>query len=179
MSSWVLVVLNGPSGDFIPDLPVTTFGCNGNFLRRRIDHVVCMDLKRLKLARQHHRSVYTRPRWCRSGDHAVPDQAQTFNDSGNAAIWAAHLMSPRVVIVGADAWMGGATRTVCDELYEVLPKKDKLGPIWRRRFVQWSSQTTTSFEFVWHEPQQDLQTITLSQFRDKYTVDSGLYHVLH
>ena len=170
MNAWCLVVLNGPSGDLVPDLPVETFGCNGNFLRRRIDHLVCLDLPRVKLARQHRRQIWTRPRFCRSGDRPIPDVNQIYNDGGNAAIWAAHLTYDHVVIVGADAWLGATTRTVCDELYEVSTKKTKLAGVWRRRFLDWSGQTPNRYVFVWPQPDPDLETVTLHQFATKYQV---------
>jgi hypothetical protein len=168
--SWCLVVLNGPSGDLVPDLPVETFGCNGNFLRRRIDHVVSLDHQRIQFARQHGRTVWTRPRFCRTGDVPVPDTHTIFNDSGNAAIWAAHMMYNRIVIIGADSWLGGDTRTVCDELYHVADKKAKLPPIWFRKFTEWSAQTQHEYTFVWPEPVKGAQTITLSEFCTKYPV---------
>lgn len=167
---WCLVVLNGPSGDVVPDLPVETWGCNGNFLRRRLDHVVALDLPRVQFARQHDRWVWTRPRFCKAYDVPVPDQHSVFNDSGNAAIWAAHMLYDHIVIVGADAWMGADSRTVCDELYSVNAKKGKLPPRWRRQFTEWSGQTPNRYVFVWPEPQKDLETITLSQFATKYQV---------
>lgn len=167
---WCLVVLNGPSGDLVPDLPVETWGCNGNFLRRKIDHVVALDRHRVSFARRHNRAVWTRPRYCRTGDHAVPDLTDMLTDSGNAAIWAAHLHYQRIVIAGADSWLGGATRTVCDELYEVNAKKAKLPPRWRSRFLQWSSQTTNDYVFVWPDAQPDLETMTLHEFATKYCV---------
>lgn len=170
MPDWCLVVLNGPSGDLVPDLPVPTWGCNGNFLRRRIDHLVCLDLPRVRLARQHRREIWTRPRFCRSGDHAIPDQGQLFNDGGNAAIWAASQTHDHIVVIGADAWLGGQTRTVCDELYEVSTKKTKLAGVWRRRFLTWSQAMTTQVSFVWPHAVPDFKTITLHEFSTKYTV---------
>lgn len=168
--SWCLVVLNGPSGDLVPDLEVETFGCNGNFLRRRIDQVVALDLPRVQLAHRYGRKIWTRPRFCKAGDRAVPDVNQVYNDAGNAAIWAAHLDYNDIVIVGADAWMGGETQTVCSTLYSVNPKKGKLPGIWRRRFLEWSGQTQNRYTFVWQEPQKDLETITLAQFVAKYSL---------
>lgn len=165
-----MVVLNGPSGDLVPDIDVETFGCNGNFLRRRIDQLICLDLPRIQLARKHKRQIWTRPRFCKSGDTPVPDINQVYNDGGNAAIYAAHLTYDHIVIIGADSWMGADTRTVCDELYSVNPKKGKLPGMWRRRFIEWSSQTPNKYVFVWPEPQKDLQTITLAEFCTKYTV---------
>lgn len=168
--TWCLVVLNGPSGDLIPDLPVETFGCNGNFLRRRLDHVVALDQARVQLARQHSRPVWTRPRFCKSRDIPVPDTHAIFNDSGNAAIWAAHMLYNRIVIAGADSWLGGETRTVCDEIYEVNAKKGKLPPIWLRKFSEWSAQTQNEYVFVWPEASDSVKTITLAEFCTKYTV---------
>jgi hypothetical protein len=168
--SWCLVVLNGPSGDLVPDLPVETFGCNGNFLRRRLDHVVSLDHHRIQFARQHGRKVWTRPRFCKAGDIPVPDTHSIFNDSGNAAIWAAHNTYNRIVIIGADSWLGGENRTVCDELYHVADKKPKLPPIWFRKFQEWSAQTQHEYTFVWPNPVENVQTITLSEFCTKYTV---------
>lgn len=167
---WCLVVLNGPSGELVPDLPVETFGCNGNFLNRRLDHVIALDLKRVQFARQYRRWVWTKPQFCKRGDVPVPDLYQIFNDSGNAAIWAAHHYYNDIVIIGADSWLGGETRTVCDSLYDVNPKKSKLPPIWRRKFLEWSGQTQNRYTFIWQEPQKDLETITLAQFSNKYIV---------
>lgn len=168
--SWCLVVLNGPSGDLVPDLPVETFGCNGNFLRRRCDHVVSLDHPRVQFARQHGRTVWTRPRFCKAGDIPVPDTHAIFNDSGNAAIWAAHMTYNRVVIIGADSWLGGEQHTVCRELYHVSDKKQKLPPIWFRKFQDWSGQTPNEYTFVWPTAVAGIQTITLAEFCTKYTV---------
>jgi hypothetical protein len=168
--TWCLVVLNGPSGDFVPDLPVETWGCNGNFQRRRIDHVVALDHHRVQYARQHGRTVWTRPRFCKANDVPVPDVHSIFNDSGNAAIWAAHNTYNRVVIIGADSWLGGDNRTVCDELYSVSTKKGKLPPIWLRKFTEWSAQTATEYVFVWPEPSEIVKTITLAEMIAKYKV---------
>jgi hypothetical protein len=100
----------------------------------------------------------------------VPDAHSIFNDSGNAAIWAAHNTYNRVVIIGADSWLGGDTRTVCDELYTVNTKKHKLPPIWLRKFTEWSAQTQNEYVFVWPEPSEIVKTITLAEMIAKYKV---------
>ena len=169
-----LVVLNGPTGDLVPDLGVETFVCNGNFLRRRWDHIVSLDHQRVQFARQHGHSVWTRPRFCRRGDRPVPDTHTIFNDSGNAAIWAGAQLYRTVIIAGADSWLGGATRTVCDELYHVADKKAKLPPIWYRRFLGWSAEYTQHrFIFVWPEPQKDCETMPVEDVIAKYMVSAG------
>jgi hypothetical protein len=166
---WCLVVLNGPSGELVPDLPVETFGCNGNFLNRRLDHVVALDLKRVQFAREHNHRVWTRPGFCRRGDVPVPDIHSLFNDSGNAAIWAAHNLYNNIVIAGADSWLGGETRTVCDELYEVSDKKEKLPPRWFRQFLAWSGQTQNTYTFVWPTLKLGVKTISVARLLDKYS----------
>jgi hypothetical protein len=98
----------------------------------------------------------------------VPEVNNTLNDSGNAAIWAAHLLYDDIVVVGADAWLGGESRTVCDELYPVAAKKSKLGPIWLRRFLDWSGQTQMRVTFVRAEPHDLVPTLTLAQLDAKY-----------
>lgn len=164
-----LVVLNGPSGDLVPDLDLETFVCNGNFLRRRWDHIVTLDHKRVLFARQHGHNIWTRARFCRSGDVPVPDIHSVFNDSGNAAIWAAHNLYNNIVIAGADSWLGGETRTVCDELYEVSDKKEKLPPRWFRQFLAWSGQTQNTYTFVWPTLKLGVKTISVSRLLDKYS----------
>lgn len=163
-----LVVLNGPSGDLVPDLDCETFVCNGNFLRRRWDHIVTVDQKRVQFAREHGHSIWTRPRWCRPDDVPVPDQHSIFNDSGNAAIWAAHNLYNHIIIAGADAWLGGETRTVCDQLYEVSHKKGQLPPRWFGQFRAWTGQTQNTYTFVWPTLKLGIKTITLDRLRDKY-----------
>lgn len=164
-----LVVLNGPSGDSVPDLGCETFVCNGNFLRRRADHVVSIDHHRVQFARQHGRTVWSRPRFCRGGDYPVPDNHNIFNDSGNAAIWAAHNLYQTIIIAGADSWLGGETRTVCDELYTVADKKQKLPPIWFQRFRDWTSQTANTYVFVWPTIKLGIRTQRLEQVLTKYS----------
>lgn len=165
---YCLVRLNGPSGDLVPDLEMETWVCNGNFLRHRGDHVVALDHPRVQFARQHGRSVWTRPRFCRGPDIPVPDNQNIFNDSGNAAIWAAHNRYQTIYIAGADAWLGGEIRTVCDELYPVATKKPKLPPIWFRRFGEWSSQTTNQYVFIWPTLKLGVKTLSLEKFLAKY-----------
>ena len=154
----------------MPDLDVETFGCNGNFQRRRLDHVVSLDHQRVQYARKAGRQVWTRPRFCRAGDIPVPDTHSIFNDSGNAAIWAAHMLYNRIVVIGADSWLGGEHRTVCRDLYSVSDKKDKLPPIWLRKFTEWSGVTQHTYEFVWSEPSKTVKTITLRDFTGKYSL---------
>ena len=165
-----LVVLNGPSGDEMPDQDCETFVCNGNFLRRRWDHIVSLDHQRIQFARQHGHGVWTRPRFCRGQDIPVPDNFNVFNDSGNAAIWAAHTMYQDIIIVGADSWLGGEEYTVCRELYEVANKKPKLPPIWFKRFLDWSGQTTNNYIFVWPTIKLGVKTQRLEQVLAKYFV---------
>jgi hypothetical protein len=100
----------------------------------------------------------------------VPDNFNIWNDSGNAAIWAAHTMYQDIVIVGADAWLGGEEYTVCRELYEVADKKPKLPPIWFRRFLDWSGQTTNNYIFVWPTIKIGVKTQRLEQVLTKYFV---------
>jgi hypothetical protein len=171
--STALVVLNGSSGDLVPDLDLETFGCNGNFLRRRLDHVVSLDHPRVQFARQHGRTVWTRPRFCRSGDIRVPESHTIFNDSGNAAIWAAHQLYDHVIIAGADSWLGGESWTVCRELYAVSDKKAKLPGMWFRKFLDWSSQTSGNFEFIWTQPHEKVKIIGISDVINKYSVTVG------
>jgi hypothetical protein len=167
--SHCLVVLNGPSGDLVPDLDCETFVCNGNFQRRRADHVVSIDRHRVQFAREHGRTVWTRPRFCRTGDYPVPDNHNIFNDSGNAAIWAAHNLYQTIIIAGADSWLGGDTRTVCDELYTVADKKLKLPPIWFRKFQEWTGPTSNTYIFVWPTLKLGVRTLTWQRVRDKYS----------
>jgi len=164
-----VVVLNGPTGDLVPDLNCETFVCNGNFMRRRWDHIVSLDHPRVQFARSHGHSVWTRPRFCRNQDIAVPDTHTIFNDSGNAAIWAAHNLYNTILIAGADSWLGGETRTVCSELYVVSDKKAKLPPIWLRKFLDWSSQTQNQYIFVWPTLKKDVKTLRLEQVIAKYS----------
>jgi hypothetical protein len=167
---WALVVLNGPSGDAVPDLGLETFVCNGNFLRRRWDHIVSLDHQRVQFARQHGHAVWTRPRFCRRNDRPVPDTHSIFNDSGNAAIWAAHTSYNRILIAGADSWLGGELRTVCDEIYPVATKKDKLPPRWFTQFQAWSGQTPCEFVFIWPTLKLGVKTQPLSRVLTKYNV---------
>jgi hypothetical protein len=160
-----LVVLNGASGDTIPDVSLTTWVINANFLRRRYDHVVSFESERLRLIRQHQcTSVWARDDLAQPGEHPIPQIH--FYDSGNAAIWAAVQHSRKVYVAGADAWMGGATDSVCRAIYPMPDKKTQIGAKWSGKFLRWSTQYPGTVVFVWPKPVPGFDTITAEDFVD-------------
>lgn len=163
-----LVILNGPSGDLVPDTDLETWVCNGNFLRRRYDHVVSFEAKRLKLIREHGcSSVWTKLVLLRARENLV--DCNLFYDTGNAAIWSAAQRDQHIIIAGADAWMGADDITVCNEIYETRKKPLTVGRRWSGKFHRWSrSYPEHAFEFVWPEPVEGYKTLTVELFKTKY-----------
>lgn len=137
-----LVVLPGALPHEIPDLSCARIVCDTDWHTHDCDHIVTLDLMTAAVARAHSFPVWTRARWCRSHDSAVPDWIVSVS---TAAIWAAHLISDHVIIAGGDAWLAAPDAS-----------------------LDWTGQTVNTYTWVTPTMRLGRRTQSLDQLQAKY-----------